>query len=80
MTVKELIAELEKLDPELEVIVPDDHGGCYPRSCSGLVQYELAFNAGTDWIGAYHQIVNGIPDVKTRFPRCKYVKAVALTF
>lgn len=79
MTIKELIAKLEKLDPELEVIVPDDRGH-YPRSCNDLVQYEIAFNAGTDWIGAYHQIVDGIPDVKARFPRCKYVKAVALTF
>jgi len=61
MKIKELIAELQKLDPELMVVVPGYEGGY--SEANGLHPIRLDLNVNTEWYyGKHEQNDNGTTD------------------
>ena len=57
MKVKELIAELQKIDPELHVFTKGYEGGCEDPVLDGKI-IEVALNYNTDWYYGKHQPIN----------------------
>jgi len=75
MTVKELIEQLQKLDPDIHVMTPGYEGG-YRYSLISEV-YDIALNVHTQWYYGPHEDVNdtySVPD-KSQY---QIVKAIVL--
>jgi hypothetical protein len=55
MKIKDLIAELQKEDPEMQVVRSGYEGGV--EFVSRVICYEVALNVNTDWWYGTHELV-----------------------
>jgi len=56
MTVEELIAELQKHDPKLQVIISGYEGGVDDIGC--VIPQKIALNVNTEWYYGKHETVD----------------------
>ena len=71
MTVKELIEELEKINPELHVFTKGYEGGFEDVKIDGKI-FEVALNYNTDWYYGKHQPINMVhKDTLTKYETAK---------
>ena len=75
MKVKELIQELEKMDPELLVFTKGYEGGFEDAMVDGKI-VEAALNYNTDWYYGKHQPVNLVH--KDTLPQYQIAKGIVI--
>jgi hypothetical protein len=77
MKIKDLIAELQKHDPEMQVIRNGYEGGV--EFVSHLHCYEVALDVNTEWWYGKHEIVHPELDIYNDYKDHQKTQAVLIT-